>query len=54
MNNSNDISRAMGLVNDINSNTVIKRIKKDSGLIERKDVQDKVILAEDNRQVIFG
>ena len=31
----------------------VKVIKKEPGLIEKKE-SDKIILAEDNRQVIFG
>lgn len=56
LNNSNDFSRAEALVNDINRNNPnVKYIKRDNGLMEREEVVGKkIILAEDNRQVLFG
>ena len=45
-----EIAKAEELVNDINKSNV-KIIKKERGLIERAEAQ-KVILAEDNRQVL--
>lgn len=31
----------------------VKKVKADNGLIERREMENKVILTEDNRQVIF-
>ena len=55
-NNSNDMARANSIINSIDeSNVRVKRIKRDNGLIERTNKDDeKIILAEDNRQVLFG
>lgn len=54
--NSNKINKAEmiieGLTND--NNAVVKKVKKDRGLMERSEVEQKIILEEDNRQVIFG
>lgn len=52
--NSNNLENAQNIVNSLNRNNV-KFIRKDSGLIERKNNnEEKVILTEDNRQVLFG
>ena len=51
--NGNNISNAQNLINGMGQKTV-KVVKSDRGLIERKDLEDKVILVEDNRQVLFG
>jgi hypothetical protein len=55
-NNSNDMARANSIINSLDdSNVRVKRIKRDNGLIERTNKDDeKIILAEDNRQVLFG
>lgn len=55
-NNSNDMARANSIINSLDeSNVRVKRIKRDNGLIERINKDDeKIILAEDNRQVLFG
>lgn len=55
-NNSNDMARANSIINSLyESNVRVKRIKRDNGLIERTNKDDeKIILAEDNRQVLFG
>lgn len=38
-----------------NKNVKVKVLKKENGLIERKSADEtKIILTEDNRQVIFG
>ena len=55
--NTNKLSKAEELVNGLtnNSDTVIKRIKNEKGLIEKTEAnKNKVILAEDNRQIICG
>jgi hypothetical protein len=57
MNNSNDMAKAATLIDSINQSkgAKVKYIKKEQGLIERtEDRKDKIILAEDNRQIIFG
>ena len=54
INNSNDIAKAENIINSFSSPNV-KRIKRDNGLIERTEMDnEKIILAEDNRQVLFG
>lgn len=54
MNNSNDIAKAVEIVNSFDK-TKVKKIKRENGLIERTQANnEKVILAEDNRQVLFG
>lgn len=50
-----DTDNAQEIISRINKKAKVKYIKKDNSLIERKDVEDeKIILAEDNRQVLFG
>lgn len=52
--NANNIEAAQKLVGKLNGQT-IKYIRKDSSLIERQNLEDdKVILAEDNRQLLLG
>ncbi len=52
--NSNNIDDAQKLVNKLNSQKV-KYIRKERGLIERENIDaEKVVLAEDNRQVLLG
>lgn len=53
MNNANNIQTAERLINNIGG-TNVKYIKKERGLIERKDTEDKLILVEDNRQILLG
>jgi len=54
MNNANNIETAQKLVGKLSGQNV-KFIRKDSSLIERKNLEDdKVILAEDNRQLLLG
>lgn len=55
--NANKLSKAEELVNGLtnNSNVTIKRVKNDRGLIEKTEAdKNKVILVEDNRQIICG
>lgn len=55
--NVNNIERAEELINGINQDntTSVKFIKKEKGLIERTELDNKkVILVEDNRQIILG
>jgi hypothetical protein len=51
--NENNISKAQNLVDMLGGdNTQVIRVKNDKGLIERTEANKKVILVEDNRQVI--
>ncbi len=51
--NENMISKAQDIINNMNTNDVdVLRVKKEKGLIERTEVNKKVILVEDNRQII--
>ena len=53
-NNANNIENAQKLIGKLNGQNV-KYIRKEAGLIERQNLEDdKVILAEDNRQVLLG
>lgn len=55
--NANKLSKAEELVNGLtnNSNVTIKRVKNDRGLIEKTESdKNKIILVEDNRQIICG
>lgn len=48
------LEQANALVNDITNNKV-KVLRKERGLLEKKENDDeKIILAEDNRQILFG
>ena len=54
MTNANNVEAAQKLVGKLSGQNV-KFIRKDSSLIERKNLEDdKVILAEDNRQLLLG
>lgn len=51
-----DINYMENIVNGINDNTpsnTVKRVKNEKGLIERTE-SSKIILTEDNRQVLLG
>ena len=51
--NENNINKAQNLVDMLtNADTNIVRVKNDKGLIEKTEVNKKVILVEDNRQII--
>ena len=53
--NSNKINKAEMIIEGLaDDNKIIKKVKKDRGLMERSEVEQKIILEEDNRQVIFG
>ena len=54
--NSNKLNKAEELINNLtNNNTIVKRVKTEKGLIEKTEAsKDKVILVEDNRQIICG
>ena len=50
-----DMENAQEILSRMNKKQTVKYIKTDNRLIERKDVEnEKVILTEDNRQVLFG
>lgn len=52
--NTNNIENAQKLVGKLNGKKV-KYIRKDAGLIEREEINaEKVILAEDNRELLLG
>ena len=52
--NANNIEAAQKLVGKLSGQSV-KFIRKDNSLIERQNLEDdKVILAEDNRQLLLG
>lgn len=50
MNMSENIAQAQEMAETLNA-TVVKRVKKEKGLME-KATTDKVVLMEDNRQVL--
>lgn len=54
--NENCISKAEELAGGFvqQGDRKVKYLRKEQGLIERSLDDDKVILAEDNRQVLFG
>lgn len=52
---SNKMAAAEELVNSFaDTKATVKVVKKDKGLIERSVNDSKVIITEDNRQVLFG
>lgn len=54
MNNANKINEAQNLINTINNRSVKVINTKKDGLIERVQYENKVILTEDNKQMLFG
>ena len=52
--NANQINNAEVLINSINEQQQVKYLKKDKGLLERTENEEKVILTEDNRQILLG
>ena len=56
INNANDMNRINTIIGEIGNNKkTVKVIKKDNSLLERsEDDKDKVILVEDNRQLLLG
>lgn len=52
--NANLMSNAECLIESINEEPKVKIVKKDRGLLERTENQEKIILTEDNRQVLLG
>jgi hypothetical protein len=55
INNANDMRNAQDILNSLENNQNVKVVKKDKGLIARESVENKkVILAEDNREILLG
>lgn len=52
--NENKVMDAQNIMDNLCGSQTIKYVRKDKGLIERKETTEKIILAEDNRQVLFG
>lgn len=53
MQNSNNIESAQKLLGKLRGQNV-KYIRGDRSLIERKENEDKVVLVEDNRELLLG
>lgn len=53
MSNVNHMENIVNGMDKKNNPTPVKRIKNEKGLIERTE-SSKIILAEDNRQVLLG
>lgn len=52
--NSNKLAEAKSLIDGVGGSNV-KYIKKEPGLLEREKMDDdKIILTEDNRQILLG
>lgn len=52
--NSNAMNSAQSIIDNLGTAN-IKRVKKEDGLLEREKMNDdKVILVEDNRQILLG
>jgi hypothetical protein len=51
--NENKIEKANDILNSMSKNSNIKRVRKDNSLLERNE-NEKIILVEDNRQVLLG
>lgn len=56
INNANDMNRINTIIGEMGNNKkTVKVIKKDNSLLERSEAdKDKVILVEDNRQLLLG
>lgn len=55
--NKNNLQTAEACINSLNggnSNVKVKYVKQDKGLMEKSVKEEKVILVEDNRQVLLG
>lgn len=52
--NSNNMHKAQALIDSMGANATVRRVKKDNSLLERSANENKIIIAEDNRQVLFG
>lgn len=52
--NANLMNSAEHLIESINEEQRVKFVKRDRGLLERTENEEKIILTEDNRQVLLG
>lgn len=52
--NANLMNSAEHLIESINEEQKVKIVKRDRGLLERTENEEKIILTEDNRQVLLG
>jgi len=53
--NENTFANAQSLIDSVSSKPKnVKIIRKEAGLIERTQNEEKIILSEDNRQILFG
>ena len=53
--NKMDMENAQEILSRLNKQPKVKYVKTDNSLIERESLEnEKVILTEDNRQVLFG
>lgn len=53
--NENMINKAQNIINNMNGDDAnVLRVKREKGLIERTEANKKIILVEDNRQIICG
>ena len=53
--NENNFADAQNILDSIGNKKNVKYVRKEAGLIERAQVDnEKIILTEDNRQVLFG
>lgn len=52
--NANLMNSAEQLIESINEEQKVKIVKRDRGLLERTENEEKIILTEDNRQVLLG
>ena len=52
--NANLMNNAECLIESINEEAKVKIVKRDRGVLERTENQEKIILTEDNRQVLLG
>jgi len=53
--NENMYNKAQTLLDGVGGEQKnVKRIRREAGLLERQENSEKIILVEDNRQVLFG
>ena len=53
--NANVLNNAQSIIESINGERKnVKFIKRERGLMERQEMEEKVILTEDNRQILLG
>ena len=52
--NANLMNNAECLIESINEEAKVKIVKRDRGLLESTDNQEKIILTEDHRHALLG